>query len=316
MLGVCGYYTIRKYKDGVQTYEHRFKNMITDAGLHVIATGNLRLGRMAISSDTRPVTNESNEVGTVVGYGTFTSAGLDGKTEKENGQEYYWSRRVAQFAKNSAVGNLSKVGVLDESGVYFSIALITDNEGRPTTITVLRDETLEIEYELQFRIGVGQLDFTGVRLNANLVRNGTFGFNKLYGASKVNVFQGWRTHNFKDPAYGDDHVFGNALVWEVGQDKAKWNTALPSLGLAVARRQGTIRHYIGNASIKQSATDPTLMEVILRLEANDYADNGYIAGAICTTFGTFWFQFDNKVIKNASRTSVNVLTTVVRIVRV
>jgi len=54
---------------------------------------------------------------------------------------------VYRFATGVAAGNLSEVGVSASTGNLYSRALILDDLGAPTTITVLPDEVLDVYYE-------------------------------------------------------------------------------------------------------------------------------------------------------------------------
>jgi hypothetical protein len=66
-----------------------------------------------------------------------------------------------RFAAGQATGNLTEVGVSTRvaTGNLSSRALILDNVGNPTSITVLADEVLDVTY--QFRQYVPEVDSTG-----------------------------------------------------------------------------------------------------------------------------------------------------------
>jgi hypothetical protein len=84
------------------------------------------------------------------GSGDSSSSNLH-RYDAENPTDYHIQQRITwQFSQGAAAGNLSEVGVGYGSGVkdgnLFSRALILDQNGNPTTITVLSDEFLIVEY--------------------------------------------------------------------------------------------------------------------------------------------------------------------------
>lgn len=117
---------------------------------------------------------------TYVQVGDGSSAPLEGNTSLNNlvaatlstqdsvsgaqtdvGPYYVFSRVKKRFAAGVAAGNLSEVGAGwgSSNGQLLSRALILDNLGDPTTITVLNDEILDVSYE--FRIYPPSGDVTG-----------------------------------------------------------------------------------------------------------------------------------------------------------
>lgn len=321
MFSVCGYYTVRKYKDGEKTFEHRFKNVITDAGLEAIASGfanNSHITSMSVSADTRPVTETSSEIGVVIGDAGFSSHQRNGKVNKDNNKIMLWSRKAATFQANAVVGNVTKVGIKMNNGKFFSVALITDADGQPTTVTVLRNETLEIEYELQAHLEPMSIKATGVQITEGLTRNIDAGFNVYSVGDNVNLFQGIRAKDHEVTHGSSGSVnYGSGLIWETGQDLELWKSGIPTEGLALyTLNSNQSRNYLSSGSTKVSTDNKKIVDVVLRLEAIEFVDNGYTAGAVFTNIGCFWFQFDNKVIKNARKTSINVTSIGVQIRRV
>jgi hypothetical protein len=77
-----------------------------------------------------------------------------------SGSPYYKSWVTTfRFAEGDAAGNLAEVGVGWASNTLFSRALILDGVGSPTTITILSDEVLDVEYE--YRVYPKETDVTG-----------------------------------------------------------------------------------------------------------------------------------------------------------
>lgn len=124
-----------------------FENLILDAGLNRIGTGGLASWVQVGSGSTAPVNANTALQNFVAGTNAITGS-LYGA---QSVAPYFgWARYSWRFPAGAAAGNLSEVGVgWAESGSLFSRALIKDNVGAPTTITVLGDEYLDVTYELR-----------------------------------------------------------------------------------------------------------------------------------------------------------------------
>jgi hypothetical protein len=65
---------------------------------------------------------------------------------------YGWKRVTYRFATGVAAGNIAEVGIASGTtfgNALFSRALVLDELGAPTTVTVLSDEVLDVTYELR-----------------------------------------------------------------------------------------------------------------------------------------------------------------------
>lgn len=120
------------------------KNLILDAGLNRLGSGGAwdlcRVG----SGSTAPATSQTALEAQVAETSNIQSQ--IGGTAVDN--TYSWARRVYRFTAGVAAGNLSEIGV-GWYGGQFSRALIKDEMGDPTTITVLSDEVLDVTYEVR-----------------------------------------------------------------------------------------------------------------------------------------------------------------------
>lgn len=128
-----------------------FPNLITDVGLNRIGTGSYMNSCHVGTNNTAPsVANTA-----LAGYRAGTSSVVGGSESAQTVAPYYgWKRRTYRFDIGTASGNLSEVGIATAaanggSTILFSRALILDEFGVPTTVTVLADEILDVTYELR-----------------------------------------------------------------------------------------------------------------------------------------------------------------------
>lgn len=125
-----------------------FPNLITNAGLERLAT------------------SASSPFGTYCRVGTGSTPPSETDTALENqiasttsyslsrgvtvGEGFCWGRAVYTFALGAVVGNISELGIgwtASSNNTLFSRALILDQFGNPTTITLLADEQLRVTWE-------------------------------------------------------------------------------------------------------------------------------------------------------------------------
>lgn len=127
-----------------------FNNLVLDAGLDAMGGGGT-----ANISHVWVGTGNSTPTPTQTGLdnplaGTNTVQGADQRgVQTSNLPYYYWMRRTFRFGLGVAAGNLSEVGLGDYLKAMFNRALIKDNAGNQTTVTVLSDEFLDVVVELR-----------------------------------------------------------------------------------------------------------------------------------------------------------------------
>jgi hypothetical protein len=124
-----------------------FPNLITNYGLNAIGINTTYVNNCQVGSgSTAPAFTDTSLVSRVAStslYGLVT--GITGSSPY-----YSWGTFTYTFLAGAAAGNLSEVGISSaSSGNLFSRALILDEEGDPTTITVLSDEVLYVTYQLR-----------------------------------------------------------------------------------------------------------------------------------------------------------------------
>jgi hypothetical protein len=134
-----------------------FDNLVTNNGLDLFASGNYLLYCQVGTGSTTPANGNTALVSRVAASNTqeATSEGA-----QASAPYFCWRQKTFRFAEGVAAGNLAEVGVgASSTANLFSRALILDNMGSPTTITVLSDEVLDVTYEL--RVYAPEDDWTG-----------------------------------------------------------------------------------------------------------------------------------------------------------
>ena len=133
-----------------------FNNLITDNGLDLMNDGNY-LNECAVGTDSTTPDFTDTSLGSIVAS-TTQSTSTEGR-QITTSPFYTFIIEKFEFAEGVAAGNLAEVGVGSSATNLFSRALIKDGSGNPTTITVLSDEFLRVEYE--FRAEIPETDTTG-----------------------------------------------------------------------------------------------------------------------------------------------------------
>ena len=155
-----------------EVQELDFPNLILDAGLNRIGTGNAIEGVCIGTGNTAP----SVEQGSLVSFSkaTWLSQGAVESTASTTSPYYSSFKRTFRFNVGELSGNYSEVGVGwgiggggNSIAGLFSRALIKDALGNPTTITVSADQVLDVSYTL--KLYPPQNDITGsITLNGEV----------------------------------------------------------------------------------------------------------------------------------------------------
>lgn len=150
---LCGFFKLEAIRlDGtVRPLTGWFPNLITDVGLNRIGTGSYLNACHVGTNNTAPSVANT----TLAGYRAGTTSVVGSSDGGVSTPAYYgWKRKTFRFGIGAASGNLSEVGMATAaanggSTILFSRALILDEFGDPTTVTVLTDEILDVTYELR-----------------------------------------------------------------------------------------------------------------------------------------------------------------------
>lgn len=147
-FGLAGRYKITRRTPELGVIEESpwFNNIITNQGLDYIGTYSfLAYCRVGSGSATPLATDTALQSSVAV-----TDTVVDTTTTYSSSSPY-WSAaiRTWRFAVGDAAGNLSEVGIFAtyDANSCGSRALILDEFGDPTTITVLSNEILDVTYE-------------------------------------------------------------------------------------------------------------------------------------------------------------------------
>ena len=147
-FGLAGRYKIIRRTPELDVIEESpwFNNIITNQGLDYIGENSF-LSRCRVGSGSAtPLATDTALQSSVAA----TAIIVDG-TDTYSSSSPYWSAaiRTWRFAVGDAAGNLSEVGIFatDDANSCGSRALILDEFGDPTTITVLSNEILDVTYE-------------------------------------------------------------------------------------------------------------------------------------------------------------------------
>lgn len=127
-----------------------FHNLITDQGLDRPGTEGDYLAACQVGSgNTTPVNADTSLEVWVAGVTNITGTS---RTARGSPPYYASITLTYRFGVGVAAGNLSEVGIgwATSGATLFSRALILDGGGSPTTITVLSDEILDVQY--QYRV--------------------------------------------------------------------------------------------------------------------------------------------------------------------
>lgn len=163
----AGYFDVRVIRpDGSVRESLQFQNLITDIGLVRMGSSSDYLGFCRVGTgSTEPQFTDTQLVNQVASRGSPSMS--DGAASTP--PYYGWARRIFTFSEGAAEGVLAEIGIgwASSGTTLFSRSLLLDQDGNPTTITVLDDEILIVTYEHRYYVPMD--DWTGsVTLQGNL----------------------------------------------------------------------------------------------------------------------------------------------------
>jgi hypothetical protein len=127
-----------------------FPNLITNVGLNRIGQGSYLTACQVGTDNTAPNVLDTALAGYLAGT---TTRQAESHGARSTPPYYGWKRITYRFATGAAAGNIAEVAIASAAAfvgsVNFSRALVLDEEGDPTTVTVLGDEVLDVTYELR-----------------------------------------------------------------------------------------------------------------------------------------------------------------------
>lgn len=233
-----GRYRLRVLKaDGKQCADTGwFKNVITNEGLNQFGQANFCAYCVVGSGNTTPTTGDTALDSFIAqsGSGSVSSRGA-----QTNDSPYYaYMRKKYTFGAGVAEGNVSEVGLTwahnAEGEDLFSRALILDENENETTITVLDDEILIVEYELRM-----YPDFSDqVTVVAD---SGPAGTTHTL-TQRVNNFNGWKGAD-RNPTHMRSPRGGLGELGDPMDSNTPSKSSSPSLPFDLPKRQS----YVNNS---------------------------------------------------------------------
>lgn len=152
--GVCGRYRLTVRRSGAVIQQTPwFDNLIVNNGLDLLGTRlfsrcmpNCYVG----TGNAAPQNTDTSLAAQIASTGNRSG----GENGSQTNSSPYYHRRVYtyRFSKGAAQGNLQEVGVGRGSSNLFSRALILDEQGNPTTLTITDIDILDVEYEFRLYI--------------------------------------------------------------------------------------------------------------------------------------------------------------------
>ncbi|PIT51892.1 hypothetical protein BHC44_09795 [Snodgrassella alvi] len=134
-------------------------NLVLDQGLDFMATGYWFKGCAVGTDGSKPYATQ-NGLGAQHAYKGSHDAGFYGVYNKD-GVLYYWMRRRFRFAAGTFnKTTLAEVAILNNSGKCWNRALITDADGKQSTITLLSDEYLDVTCEVRCYLSLEDVNST------------------------------------------------------------------------------------------------------------------------------------------------------------
>lgn len=146
-VGVRGRYklTVRGGDMRVRRESPWIDNLITNIGLDSLALGTDNTTCVVGTGNTAPDATDTALASQVAS--TTTTQASSAQTDI-NSPYGMMKTVVKRFAQGVAAGNLAEVGIGPAANALFSRALIVDEEGNPTTLSVQSDEVLDVTYQL------------------------------------------------------------------------------------------------------------------------------------------------------------------------
>ena len=211
-----------------------FKNLVLDTGLARMSAGTWIDRCVVGSGNSNPVVTQVALDNLVASTTTVATGSSDTGGSQLSTLPYYWyGRRTWRFNTGIATGNLSEIGVRWGNSNLWNRALIRDNAGNPTTITVLADEYLDVFCEVRVYPSDSNGSFNIVDKLGNIVS--THNYESKFLATGTSQSSGayWR----------GDRIDTKFFCISASQMGSSNSTLIPS----VAKNFSPINTYINNS---------------------------------------------------------------------
>lgn len=277
-----------------------FDNIITNGGLDHIGNNATWLSYCHVGTGT------STEAATDTNLGTFVAGqGYNVDVSKSyasaQGSAPYYGRGVRryEFSPGSATGNISEIGISTQAttGSLFSRALVKDGGGSPTTITVLSDEYLYVDYEFRAYPAYDTADLDST------VSTQDFLLRAAYVTTYNNMARPL------SPTYIQKAGYANAggITWgTVYSDDAALG-AVTSGPTASSSDSIAVSGNASNASYSNGTYYVDITYVVPPADGNFGASNGIKGILFHTNFGSYQMLFDTEQAKDATEQATLVI---------
>lgn len=182
---MAGIFHVEVVKSGDIIKRAKFQNLIVDSGLNYAIKSNQWCYGCEVGTGTsEPLpTDGALEIPLAIAWNiNYSSASRKPNVHLE--RPYVGITKTYTFNVGAVVGNISEIAIWQHAGSYkkgsmFSRALIKDEAGNPTTITVLADEQLIVTYEHRHYINMesrtGTFELTGSLAGTYEYESGPYG---------------------------------------------------------------------------------------------------------------------------------------------
>ena len=151
-----GIFTLSKGKEGSDpTVISEFNNLILDSGLKRFGTSDDYLNYIHLGSgNSAPIPSQVALQNKLYSGDTRspTNTWSSGLNSNDLAKPFIWFKRTFRVPPQNKNQSYSELGIGWSNSELFSRTLIKDPTGRPTTITILGDEYLDVTYELRLYI--------------------------------------------------------------------------------------------------------------------------------------------------------------------
>lgn len=253
-------------------------NIVTDVGLNLLGTSSVLNYCHVGTSNTAATVVQTALLGWLA-----ASNSIQESSSNTQGTAPYFGRKVIRYRFNQGVatGNLNEVGIGSSAtnATLWSRAVIVDEFAVPTTITVLADEVLDVTYEIRLYPplvdGASTISISGTNYDATWRAADVTGFNWHY----------WIGNTASYTQQSNTHGVYNGLM----------NASITGLPSGTSASMSMSNAGYSNNSLQRDAT------VSYGLNDGNLA-GGIKSCTISTTLGSYQFEFDNPIPKDATKT--------------
>lgn len=255
-------------------------NLVLDSGLNLLGTQNVLSYCHVGTSNTAATVGQTALVAWIAASSSIQETSVSSQASAP-----YYGRIVRRYRFNQGVatGNLNEVGVgvVGSNSSMWSRAVIVDEFGTPTTITVLATEVLDVTYEL--RLYPPLVDGGPVTINIAGVN-----YDVTWRAANVtgNVWSSWLGQSVSyTPSGGNTYGVYNGLM----------NASITGWPSGTSQSGSPVTAAYSNNSLQRDAT------VSFGLNEGNLS-GGIKSTSLYTSVGGYQFQFNNPIPKDGTKT--------------